>query len=60
LNESNSSKQLDMENSGLFIHEVINVITGPPPYTRGYKEDTPSNTLAVWMGIKPMPTRHKG
>jgi len=49
-----------MENSGLFIHEVINVITGPPPYTRGYKEDTPSNTLAVWMGIKPMPTRHKG
>jgi hypothetical protein len=28
---------------------------GPWPYTRVFKEDTPSYILASWMGIKPMP-----
>jgi hypothetical protein len=42
-----------------FIHEFINVIIwGPLPYTRGFGGGDPSDTLAIWMGIKPMPTRH--
>jgi hypothetical protein len=34
------------------------MITKAAAHTRGFKEDTPTNTLAAWMGIKPMPSRH--
>jgi hypothetical protein len=56
-----SCNQLNRKLSRLFIHEFVNLTAWANiPYTRRFKEDTPSNALAIWMGIGPMPTRRKG
>jgi hypothetical protein len=42
-----------------FMHEFINVIIWATTLHQRVRGGDPSDTLATWMGIEPMPTRHK-